>query len=142
MAQDVVERGEESDIWDLDLTELSEAIRERRLSPVEVLNAFLVRIERFNPLLRAFCLVRDEEARKAAERAEKEIMKGQVRGRLHGIPLGIKDLTWTKDIKTTMGSAIFADFVPAESAIHVERSLSEGAIIVGKTQISARTYWV
>ena len=99
----------------MDLTELSEAIRERRLSPVEVLNAFLVRIERFNPLLRAFCLVRDEEARKAAERAEKEIMK--VRGRLHGIPLGIKDLTWTKDIKTTMGSAIFADFVPAESAI-------------------------
>src|SRR5690348_4040077 len=114
-------------------TELSAAIRARRLSPVELVEAVLTRIDRLNPRLRAYLTVTDEHARQAAREAEAAVMRGDPLGPLHGIPVGIKDLSYTKGIRTTRGSLLYKDFVPDENHPIVERLLDAGAIIVGKT---------
>ena len=114
-------------------TELSAAIRARRLSPVELVEAVLARIGRLNPRLRAYLTVTDEHARAAAREAEAAVMRGDPLGPLHGIPVGIKDLSYTKGIRTTRGSLLYKDFVPDENHPIVDRLLDAGAIIVGKT---------
>ncbi len=114
-------------------TDLAAAIRARRLSPVELVDAVLARIGRLNPRLRAYLTVTDEQAREAARQAETAVMHGDPLGPLHGIPVGIKDLSYTKGIRTTRGSLIYQDFVPDENHPIVARLLAAGAIIVGKT---------
>jgi len=114
-------------------TELAAAIRDRRLSPVELVDAVLARIERLNPLLRAYLTVADEQAREAARRAEAAVLRGDPLGVLHGIPVAVKDLSYTKGIRTTRGSLLYRDFVPDENHPIVERLLGAGAIIIGKT---------
>src|SRR5712691_4647300 len=102
-------------------TDLAAAIRERRLSPVEVTQALLGRIERVNPLVNAYCTVAAESALAEARRAEDAVMRGDVLGPLHGVPISFKDLTPTAGIRTTFGSKIFEENVPADDAIVVER---------------------
>ena len=87
------------------LAALAAALRELRLSPVEVVNALLERIESEDTKLNAFITVLPERALEQAARAEGEILAGEYRGPLHGIPIGIKDLIYTEGIRTTMGSA-------------------------------------
>ena len=114
-------------------TELESLIRSKALSPVEVTRAVLERIERLNPRLNAFCTITSDTALAAARLAERAVMRGDPLGPLHGIPLSIKDLHLTKDIRTMSGSFIFADRVPDVDVPFVRRLKAAGAIVVGKT---------
>jgi Asp-tRNA(Asn)/Glu-tRNA(Gln) amidotransferase A subunit family amidase len=114
-------------------TQLAAAIRARQLSPVEVTDAVLARIERLNPSLNAYCTLTAELARTAARTAEAAVMRGDAVGPLHGVPYSLKDLTATKGIRTTFGSKIFEHHVPTEDAILVERLRAAGGVLLGKT---------
>jgi aspartyl-tRNA(Asn)/glutamyl-tRNA(Gln) amidotransferase subunit A len=117
----------------LPATELAAAIRAKRVSPVEAVDAVLARIERLNPTLNAYCTVAAAAARAAAKAAEAAVMRGEALGPLHGVPVSIKDLVATKGIRTTYGSQLYEHFVPEEDAPVVERLKAAGAIIIGKT---------
>ncbi|MGH2459148.1 MAG: amidase [Chloroflexota bacterium] len=114
-------------------TDLAARVRARELSPVEVVDAFLARIERINPALNAYCTVTADLARTEARRIEAAIQRGEDVGPLAGVPVSIKDLLITKGIRTTRGSRLFADAVPTEDAPVVERLRAAGAISLGKT---------
>src|SRR5262245_43031480 len=113
--------------------ELAALIRSRKASPVEVVDTVLARSERVNPSLNCFAAVTAEEARDAAVAAEVAVMTGETLGPLHGVPVSIKDLLFTRRVATTGGSRLFADHVPEEDAVAVERLKGAGAIILGKT---------
>ena len=113
--------------------DMAVAISERKLSPVEVMDAILSRIDRLNPGINAYCTLAADDARQQAREAEDRLMKGEGVGRLHGIPVSIKDLIFTKGIRTTSGSRIFQDFIPEQDDIVVERLKQAGAIVIGKT---------
>ncbi|MGH7322499.1 MAG: amidase [Candidatus Rokuibacteriota bacterium] len=113
--------------------ELARLIRTKEVSPVEVVETILDRIDRVNPRINAYCTVTADEARVAARDAEATVRRGETLGPLHGVPYSLKDLTTTKGIRTTMGSKIFEHNVPAEDAILVERLRAAGAILLGKT---------
>jgi aspartyl-tRNA(Asn)/glutamyl-tRNA(Gln) amidotransferase subunit A len=114
------------------LADLARALRERRLSPAEVVGVLLRRIEAKDRDLGTFITVTGEKALKEASRAEEEIMAGRHRGSLHGVPLGLKDLIYTEGVRTTMGSAFFKDFVPDYSATVALKLEEAGAVLVGK----------
>src|SRR3972149_6406860 len=106
--------------------ELAALIRARKLSPVELTEALLARIERLNPTLNAFCAVTADVARQGAKIAAAALMPGEPLGAVHGVPVSVKDVLFTRGIVTTGGSRIFADFVPEEDAIAVERVKGAG----------------
>ena len=114
-------------------TELVALIRRRKVSPLEVTRAVLARIEKVNPPLNAYCTVAAEQALDAAKRATAALRRRATLGPLHGVPVSIKDLTWTKGIRTTEGSKIFEHRVPDQDALVVERLKAAGAIVLGKT---------
>src|SRR5690242_4044940 len=93
-------------------TEMAATIKAKRVSPVEVVDAVLARIDRLNPVLNAYCTVTHEEARAAAKAAEVAVMRGNASGLLHGVPVSIKDLITTRGVRTTFGSRMFEHFVP------------------------------
>jgi aspartyl-tRNA(Asn)/glutamyl-tRNA(Gln) amidotransferase subunit A len=128
------------DLAFMSLSQASELIRARKVSPLELTRACLARIERFNPRLNAFITVTASEALAAAKAAETEIMKGVSRGALHGVPIALKDLIDTAGIRTTAGSAIFADRVPKEDAEVVRRLKSAGAVMLGKLNMHEFAY--
>ena len=113
--------------------DLAAAIRDRRLSPVEVTDAVLARIEAVNPQVNAYCTVVADRARAEARAAEAAVMRGDALGPLHGVPISFKDLTPTAGIRTTFGSKIFEHHVPTDDAAVVERARRAGAIVIGKT---------
>ena len=120
----------------LSAQELVSAIRHRRLSPVEVVDDFLARIARLNPRLNAYLAVFEEQAREAARRAERAVMARRALGPLHGVPVSIKDLVLTVEGRTTAGSRIFGEGLPAgEDAPVVRRLRRAGAIVLGKTNL-------
>ena len=121
------------DLCYLPALELREVIRSKQVSPVEVVDAVLARIERLNPTLNAYCTVTAAAARGAAKDAEAAVMRGDPLGTLHGIPVSIKDLVATKGVRTTHGSKLYEQFIPDEDAPVVERLRRAGAIILGKT---------
>lgn len=121
------------DLCGMSLTDTAEAVRAKKLSPVELMDAVLQRIEDLNPKVNAYCTVVAYDARRQAVDAEKALMNGNELGPLHGIPVSIKDLTFTRGIRTTAGSRVYKDFVPQQDSIVVERLKAAGAIIVGKT---------
>jgi amidase len=113
--------------------ELAAAVRKKILSPREIVKALLVRIEKINPIVNAYCTVAPEMALEAAKKSEEEVTRGGDIGPLHGVPVSIKDLTLTAGIRTTFGSKIFEHHVPAEDALCVRRLKAAGAIVIGKT---------
>ncbi len=117
----------------LPAADLAAAIRAKKLSPVEVVETFLARIERLNPLINAYCTVTAEAARRAAKAAEAAVSSGAPLRPLHGVPVSIKDLITTRGIRTTWGSKIYEQHVPEEDAPAVERLTRAGAILLGKT---------
>jgi Asp-tRNA(Asn)/Glu-tRNA(Gln) amidotransferase A subunit family amidase len=117
----------------LSAVELAAAVKERILSPVEIVEAVLERIETVDGELNSYCTVTAEAARSAARAAERVVMAGDAVGPLHGVPVSVKDLVFTRGVRTTRGSLVFSDFVPREDAPVVERLLGAGAIVVGKT---------
>src|SRR3954467_2204090 len=117
--------------------ELSRRIREQTVSPVDVVNACLERIERLNPTLNAFITVMAQDAREQAKVAEAEIKAGKWRGPLHALPVAVKDFFDTAGVRTTAGFEQFKDRVPDTDAEAVKRLRKAGAIVVGKTNMDA-----
>ena len=114
-------------------TELARLIRTRALSPVEITRAVLERIERVNPSVNAYCTVTADLAMDTARAAEQAVMRGEVLGPLHGVPYSVKDLNFTKGIRTMGGSFIFEHRVPDADAPLVRRLKAAGGVMVGKT---------
>jgi len=118
----------------MDATALSRALAARRLSAVDVMTSCLAQIDRVNPAVNAICTLRDRDQLLAEARAaDEQLAKGERAGPLHGFPHAVKDLVPTAGIRTTYGSSIYKDFVPAEDALLVRRLKAAGAIIIGKT---------
>src|SRR5580658_2711239 len=113
--------------------ELASLIATRAVSPVEVLDAHLATIARVNPKLNAIVTLVADAARALAKDAEAVAMRGDALGALHGLPVAIKDVTPTADIRTTYGSPLFRDNVPTQDAEAVRRLKAAGAIVLGKT---------
>src|SRR5262245_46784572 len=112
------------------VSDLSKLIQTQTVSPVEIVETCLNRIEKFNPELNAFITVLGDDAFEQAKRAESEIRAGQWRGPLHGIPVGIKDFYDTAGIKTTAAFEHFKDRVPKKDAAGVGKLKKAGAIII------------
>src|SRR3990167_720989 len=127
-------------LHDMSLADVGALIRSKAISPVEVTDAALARIEQLNPRLNALWTVTAELAREQARAAETEIAKGEYRGPLHGVPVALKDLFYTRGIRTTAGSKIMADFVPDADATVVEKLRAAGAVLVGKTALHEFAY--
>ena len=118
----------------LPATELAALIRKKKVSPVEVVAAVLDRIEKVNPQLNAYVLVTADQARKEARAAERALMnKGAKLGPLHGVPFSVKDVVITAGVRTTFGTPLYRDHVPAEDAPMVARLKAAGGIMLGKT---------
>ena len=130
------------ELLEFDVATLSEKLRARAISPVELTEAYLARIERTDPSLRAYITVTDVFARKAAKKAEAEISAGKWRGPFHGIPIALKDLIYTRGILTTGGSKILGDFKPKHDATVWTRLQRAGAVMLGKTNLHEFAYGI
>lgn len=117
----------------LSATELIPLIQAKRVSPVELMQACLDRAEHLQPLLNCFITLCGDQAMDQARAAERDIMGGKPVGRLHGIPYTVKDLVHTAGVRTTYGTVLYRDNVPAEDAPSIARLNAEGAILLGKT---------
>ncbi|MCH7786676.1 MAG: Asp-tRNA(Asn)/Glu-tRNA(Gln) amidotransferase subunit GatA [Chloroflexi bacterium] len=116
----------------LTIREAAELLRNGKLSPVELTRAFLERIEQLDDTLKAFITVLSDSAMSEARTAEAEILRGDYRGPLHGIPIALKDLYDTKGVRTTGSSKVMADRVPSEDATTTARLNAAGSILLGK----------
>ncbi|HET7690847.1 MAG TPA: amidase [Nocardioidaceae bacterium] len=123
----------EDDLCFASAHDLARRIRVREVSPVEVNEAVIAQIETLNPELVAFCAVDHAQVRAAAREAEQAVIRGDSLGPLHGVPVSVKDLIFTKDFPTVGGSKAYLGFTPDEDDVVVERLRGAGAIIVGKT---------
>ena len=122
------------------ILEIAEQVRQRAVSPVELTEKCLARIEELNPVLNAFITVTAESALADARTAEKEIQGGKWRGPLHGIPIALKDLIDTRGILTTAASAQYKDRIPDRDADVVERLRRAGAVSLGKQNLHEFAY--
>src|SRR5262245_54204094 len=111
-------------------------VRDKQLSPVELVNAYLARIDRLDGRLRAYITVCRESAVAAARRAEEAVTRGESLGVLHGIPFAVKDQFATRGVRTTAGSRILADNIPGEDATVVARLTAAGGILIGKLNLT------
>ena len=127
---------DKKDIPFLTATELSNLIAAREVSPVEAAEAYLDRIDDLDFQFNSYLTITREEALRAAREAEQEIMQGNIRGPMHGVPIAVKDQMWTKGIRTTGGSRILADYVPDEDATVIAKLKDAGAVLLGKTNLS------
>lgn len=119
--------------FELSLTEAAAAISRGDVSPIELVDSTLARIERVDPRVLAWARLRAEDARKEAKRLTDLRAAGTLLGPLHGIPVGIKDIFYTAGVETSCGSRIMAGFIPSYDATSVSRLRQAGAVIVGKT---------
>ena len=126
----------------LSIAEASRLVRRREISPLELVDASLECIERWNAPLNAFITILAETARRSAKTVEREIRRGDWRGPLHGIPIALKDNFNTRGIRTTAGSRILADFVPAEDSEVAAALARAGAILLGKTNMHEFAYGI
>lgn len=124
-----------TNICTMDAVAIARAVRKKELSPVEVVEACLRRMEELEPTLHAFCTRTPDLACQQAKEVEKAIMKGEEVGPVAGVPIGVKDLICTGGIKTVSGSIAYETFVPDEDDVVVERLKAAGAIILGKTNV-------
>lgn len=123
------------DIEAITVGDIARQLRAKKLSPVELTDLFLRRIAKFNPALNAYVTITEEQARKEAKTAEKEIASGKYRGPLHGIPVSIKDNLATRGVRTSAGTKVLADWVPDHDATVVQRLRTAGAIVLGKNNM-------
>jgi amidase len=122
------------------LTTVSDLIRRKKLSSVEVTDAILQRIAKLDGQYHSYVTVLAERSRDQAKAADTEIARGLWRGPLHGVPIAVKDLCYTTFAPTLAGSAIFKSFVPSFNATVVERLENAGAILLGKLQMTEGAY--
>jgi len=120
----------------MDATALVELLRTKKVSAVEVMKAHLRQIARVNAKVNAIVtLVDEEQLLAAAQSADDALAKGNWLGPLHGLPIGVKDLKATKDIRTTYGSPLYKDNIPRTDCLVVEREKKAGGIVIGKTNV-------
>jgi aspartyl-tRNA(Asn)/glutamyl-tRNA(Gln) amidotransferase subunit A len=124
----------------LGAAETASCVQSGALSPVEIAETALAILQRLDPLLHAFCTPCPELAMESARALETRIGRGESVGRLAGVPVAIKDLILTKGVRTTFGSKLYADFVPDQDDVAVERLKAADAIILGKTNASEFGY--
>ena len=124
-----------NDICRMDAVTIAARVKAKELSPVEVVDAVLARMDQLEPTLHAFCTPTPDLARETAKQIEQSLMAGNDLGPLAGVPIGIKDLVCTKGIRTASGSVAYKDFVPDEDDVVVERLKGAGAVILGKTNV-------
>lgn len=120
---------------ELTIGETARRIRKKEISPVELTQLYLERIEALNPTLNAYLTLMADQALASAKTAEREVRRGKYRGALHGIPFSIKDNLTIKGVRATAGSKILAEWVPDYDATVVTRLREHGAVILGKTQM-------
>ena len=118
------------------LTEVAALLKAGELSPVELTQMMLERIDRVDDELKSYATVTSERALKAARQAELEILAGNYRGQLHGIPIAVKDLCFTKGTRTMGGMGVLKDFVPDYDATVISRLESAGAVLLGKLNLT------
>src|SRR5208337_750997 len=118
------------------------ALRSREISCLELTNRCLDEIAKQNGRLNAFITVTADAARQRALELDRELARGIDRGPLHGIPIAHKDLMWTKGVRTTSGSKLFADFVPDRDAAVVRKLDAAGAVMVGKAGLHELAYGI
>lgn len=123
------------DLYSQSVAELAPLLRSRKLFPVELVRAFLDRIEAVNPRVHAFITVTGEQALQQARVAEKEIAAGRYRGPLHGVPYAPKDMLATKGIRTTNGSKATSAWIPNHESTVTARLNQAGAILIGKLNL-------
>ncbi len=123
------------------IVEASTYLSQGKLSPIDLVKSLLERIDKVEPKVKAWTTLDREGALEAAARCKQELEQGKPRGPLHGIPVGVKDIFYTQGLRTTMGSRIFADFVPTYDATTVRRLKEAGAIILGKTASTEFAYF-
>src|SRR5262249_11451246 len=117
------------------ISELAPKIKAKAISPVELTEAVLAQVDRLQPTLNSFITILHAQARQQAREQEAALMRGEYRGPLHGIPIGIKDNIATAGIRTTVGSKVFTDYVPEEDAYVVSRCKEAGAVMIGKENL-------
>ena len=125
----------DNELLKLTISEIAPMIQGRAVSPVDLAEAALAEAERQQPTLNSFITIMREQAMAQAEQAEDELSRGEYRGPLHGIPIGIKDNIATGGIKTTLGTKVLRDNVPDEDAEVVRRIREAGGIILGKENL-------
>ena len=126
----------------LSIEEAGRLLRKREISPIELVDAALARIEGGNSGLNAFLTIIADDARRKARAAERAIRRGKWGGPLHGIPISLKDNFWTRGIRSTAGSKILANFVPDEDSAVAGRLARAGAILLGKTNMHEFAYGI
>ena len=129
-----------STVFSLSISDLAPRLQRKEISPVEITQECLRRIERLNPALNAFITVMAESALAGARAAESAIARGEWRGPLHGIPIALKDLIDTAGVRTTSGSALHENRIPSEDAEVVRRLREAGAVIIGKNNLHEFAY--
>ena len=127
---------EKADIPFLTVVQLSELIKNRTVSPVDAVEAYLDRIDSLNGKLYAYLTVCRDEAMQAAKESEQALDRGEYKGPMHGIPFAVKDQINTAGIRTTTGTPIFNDFVPDSDATVMTNLKSAGAILLGKLNMT------
>ncbi len=128
------------------IEELAALLAKRKISPVELTELFLRRIDRQNSALNAFLTVTAETALAAASRAEKQLLRGRGSRPEHspllGIPITLKDNIWTRGIRSTAGSKILRDFIPTEDSTVARKLARAGAVLIGKTNLNEFAYGI
>ncbi|MBT5643006.1 amidase, partial [Candidatus Bathyarchaeota archaeon] len=119
--------------YELSLAEASSRIKNGSLSPIDLAESLLERIDEIEPTLEAWVTVNGDQVRKEAEKITRMLGEG-VRSGIHGIPVGVKDIYFTKGMKTTMGSPIFRNYVPGVDADILVTMKQAGGIVLGKTE--------
>jgi aspartyl-tRNA(Asn)/glutamyl-tRNA(Gln) amidotransferase subunit A len=131
-----------TDVTELTIAEAGDLLKRRSISSTELVSATLRRIEETEPAVHAYARVLVDRAFEAAARVDDELGRGDWRGPLHGVPVAIKDICYTKDVMTEAGSQVLSGFVPGHDATVVEMLRSAGAILVGKTVTHEFAYGV
>ena len=122
------------------ITEIAEEIASKQLSPVDVATAMLQRIDALDGQLKSYATVMAEHAMAAAQKAEREIDAGMYRGPLHGIPIAVKDLCFTKGVRTMGAAKVLAEHVPTFDSTVVAKLESAGAVLLGKLKLDRGCY--
>ena len=126
--------------WKSDATAMAAAVRSREVSAVELARMALDRVAALDPVLHSFCTPTPELALQEAAAVDRAIASGSPAGAMAGVPYGIKDLIATKGVRTMSGAPAYADFVPDEDDVVVERMRDAGAVSLGKTNVPEYGY--
>jgi aspartyl-tRNA(Asn)/glutamyl-tRNA(Gln) amidotransferase subunit A len=132
--------GADQSLTQLDLSEISQLVRSKKISPVQLTQECLNRIQQLNEKLNAFITVTAESALADARAAEAEIQRGQWRGPLHGVPIALKDIVDAAGVRTTAASELFKDRVPTQDAEVVRRLKAAGVVFLGKLNLHEFAY--